>query len=235
MNKAISINKQGRLEVLSLQVPYAQDPTRLFHTLCENKTDSLLLESAEIDSKQDLQSLLIVDSAVRIVCEGHKVRYEALTTNGVNLLNIIAQNIAGDIEHTLTDKELVVQFEMPDDTLDEDSRLREASSFDALRLVQHSFDLSGLDKNAIFMGGLFAYDIVANFEPLGDANKANQCPDFVFYVAESLLVVDHQKESCDLQTTLFNHDDAELARIRGRITEISQQCENLKWYQRQRK
>ncbi|GAL18631.1 anthranilate synthase aminase component [Vibrio maritimus] len=78
------------------------------------------------------------------------------------------------------------------------------------------------------MGGLFAYDIVANFEPLGDAKQANQCPDFVFYVAESLLVVDHQKESCDLQTTLFNHDDAELARIRGRITEISQQCENLK-------
>jgi anthranilate synthase component 1 len=228
VNKAISINKQGRLEVLSLQVPYAQDPTRLFHTLCENKTDSLLLESAEIDSKQDLQSLLIVDSAVRIVCEGHKVRYEALTNNGVNLLHIIGQNLAVDIERTVTDNELVVQFAMPDDTLDEDSRLREASSFDALRLVQHSFDLTGLDKNAIFMGGLFAYDIVANFEPLGDADKANQCPDFVFYVAESLLVVDHQKGSCDLQTTLFNHDDAELARIRGRITEIYQQCENLK-------
>jgi anthranilate synthase component 1 len=228
VNKAISINKQGRLEVLSLQVPYAQDPTRLFHTLCENKTDSLLLESAEIDSKQDLQSLLIVDSAVRIVCEGHKVRYEALTNNGVNLLHIIGQNLAVDIERTVTDNELVVQFAMPDDTLDEDSRLREASSFDALRLVQHSFDLTGLDKNAIFMGGLFAYDIVANFEPLGDADKANQCPDFVFYVAESLLIVDHQKESCDLQTTLFNHDDAELARIRGRITEISQQCKNLK-------
>ncbi|MGR5286193.1 anthranilate synthase component 1 [Vibrio maritimus] len=228
MNKAISINKQGRLEVLSLQVPYAQDPTRLFHTLCENKTDSLLLESAEIDSKQDLQSLLIVDSAVRIVCEGHKVRYEALTNNGVNLLRVIAQNLTDDIERTVTDSELIVQFEMPDDTLDEDSRLREASSFDALRLVQHSFDLTGLDKNAIFMGGLFAYDIVANFEPLGDADKANQCPDFVFYVAESLLIVDHQKESCDLQTTLFNHDDAELARIRGRITEISQQCKNLK-------
>ncbi|MGX9517746.1 hypothetical protein ACWX0P_02605 [Vibrio mediterranei] len=39
MNKAITIKKQGRLEVLSLQVPYTQDPTRLFHTLCENKTE----------------------------------------------------------------------------------------------------------------------------------------------------------------------------------------------------
>ncbi|MFC5077367.1 Anthranilate synthase component 1 [Vibrio thalassae] len=227
MNKAITIKKQGCLEVLSLQVPYTQDPTRLFHTLCENKTDSLLLESAEIDSKQDLQSLLIVDSSVRIVCQGHHVRYEALTTNGVNLLNIIAQNISSDLEFTLTEQELNIQFANPDDTLDEDSRLREASTFDALRLVQHSFDLTGQDKNALFMGGLFAYDIVANFEPLGSATQSNQCPDFVFYVAESLLVVDHQKESCDLHTTLFNHDEKELARIRGRILEISQQCHEL--------
>ncbi len=208
-------------------MPYTQDPTRLFHTLCENKTDSLLLESAEIDSKQDLQSLLIVDSAVRIVCQGHHVRYEALTTNGVNLLNIVAQNISSDLEFTLTEQELNIQFAKPDDTLDEDSRLREASTFDALRLVQHSFDLTGQDKNALFMGGLFAYDIVANFEPLGSATQSNQCPDFVFYVAESLLVVDHQKETCDLHTTLFNHDENELARIRGRILEISQQCDEL--------
>ncbi|MFA0439765.1 anthranilate synthase component I [Vibrio sp. 10N.286.49.C2] len=228
MNKAITIQKQGRLEVLSLQVPYAKDPTKLFHTLCENKTDSLLLESAEIESKQDLQSLLIVDSAVRIVCEGHIVRYEALTTNGENLLEILAGNLSSDIRHILKPSELIVHFEMPNDQLDEDSRLREASSFDALRLVQHSFDITGLNKNAIFMGGLFAYDLVAQFEPLGDATQSNQCPDYVFYVAESLLVVDHQKKSCELQTTLFNHDDDELARIRKRMSDISTQCDNLK-------
>lgn len=52
MNKAIKIKTLGKLDVITASVPYTQDPTRLFHTLCESKTDSLLLESAEIDSKR---------------------------------------------------------------------------------------------------------------------------------------------------------------------------------------
>jgi anthranilate synthase component 1 len=227
VNKAINIKQKGQLEVLTLELPYAQDPTRLFYTLCNDKTDSLLLESAEIDSKQDLQSWLIVDSAVRIVCNEHKVTFRALTSNGKNLLKVIANNLVDALSTKLSQDELIVEFERPCDTLDEDSRLREASSFDALRLVQHSFDISGLDPNAIFMGGLFSYDMVANFEPLGNAAQSNQCPDYVFYVAESLLVVDHQKKNCTLQTSLFNSDADELARIQKRLSEISQQCENL--------
>ncbi|WP_117234592.1 anthranilate synthase component 1 [Vibrio maerlii] len=227
MNKAIQIENLGQLEVLKAAAPYTQDPTRLFHTLCENKTDSLLLESAEIDSKQDLKSLLIVDSAVRIVCFGHQVTMTALTANGQNLIAHLSQNIKAGVEHELTDNTLTLNFETPCDTLDEDSRLREASSFDALRLVQHSFDISEQDKHAVFIGGLFAYDLVANFEPLGDAKATNQCPDYVFYVAETLLVVDHQSESCDLQATVFSDSD-ETETLKARLAEIQQQCANLK-------
>jgi anthranilate synthase component 1 len=46
-------------------------------------------------------------------------------------------------------------------------------------------------------------------------------------VAESLLVVDHQKKNCTLQTSLFNSDANELARVQKRLSEISLQCENL--------
>ncbi len=144
MNKAIEIKNLGKLEVLTTSVPYTQDPTRLFHTLCENKTDSLLLESAEIDSKQDLKSLLIVDSAVRIVCYGHTVRMQALTGNGKNLLEHLSDNVRDDVSTQFDGENLTLEFEQPCETLDEDSRLREASSFDALRLVQHSFDLPNL-------------------------------------------------------------------------------------------
>ncbi|MGR5529843.1 anthranilate synthase component 1 [Vibrio alfacsensis] len=223
MNKTIEIQKLGQLNVLSASVPYTQDPTRLFHTLCENKTDSLLLESAEIDSKQDLKSLLIVDSAVRIVCHGHTVNMQALTGNGKNLLTHLSHNVRGDVTSEFDGKILTLKFTQPCDTLDEDSRLREASSFDALRLVQHSFDISEQDKNAIFLGGLFAYDLVANFEPLGHAEATNQCPDYVFYVAETLLVVDHQTESCHLQATLFV-DNSQKSALEARIEEISTLC-----------
>lgn len=227
MNKAIEIKKLGNIELIRSTAPYAQDPTQLFHTLCENKTDSLLLESAEIDSKQDLQSLLIVDSAVRIVCFGHTVTMTALTDNGKNLLSHLTHNINPNIEHTFNGSELVLEYSAPCNTLDEDSRLREASSFDALRLIQHSFDIAELHKHAIFIGGLFAYDLVANFEPLGDAAQSNQCPDYVFYVAETLLVVDHQKQSCELQAALFATDACK-PELTARIEEISAACANLK-------
>ncbi|MEF1254830.1 anthranilate synthase component 1 [Vibrio sp. M260112] len=227
MNKAIEIKKLGAIELLRTTAPYAEDPTQLFHTLCEHKSDSLLLESAEIDSKQDLQSLLIVDSAVRIVCFGHTVTMTALTENGKNLLTHLTNNIQANIEHSFDGNQLVLHFTTPCDTIDEDSRLREASSFDALRLIQHSFDIDSLHKHAIFIGGLFAYDLVANFEPLGDAEATNQCPDYVFYVAETLLVVDHQKQSCELQATLFA-DTSNPTQLEQRLDSIRQQCAELK-------
>lgn len=203
MNKAIEIKNPAQLEVIQTSIPYTQDPTALFHALCENKTDCLLLESAEIDSKQNLKSMLLIDAAVRITCLGHSVTFQALTDNGLALINVLKHNIIDTIPATLEGHSLTLNFEAPCNTLDEDSRLREASSFDALRLVQHSFDLTNQDPHAIFIGGLFAYDLVANFEPLGDAQQANQCPDYVFYVAETLMVVDHQAESCQLQATAF--------------------------------
>lgn len=223
MNKAITINALASVDVIHTQVPYAQDPTRLFHTLCENKTDSLLLESAEIDSKQNLKSLLIVDSAVRIVCYGHQVTMTALTDNGQALLRHIVKNIAPSIQFELLENCLTLTYSEPNNQLDEDSRLREASSFDALRLIQHSFYLANHDKYALFLGGLFAYDLVANFEPLGDAKVTNQCPDYVFYVAETLLIVDHQTQSCLLQATRFDSSSCTAA-IEKRLVEIAYAC-----------
>jgi len=224
VNKAIEIKTLAPLEVIETSIPYTQDPTALFHALCEDKTDCLLLESAEIDSKQNLKSLLLIDAAVRITCFGHTVTLQALTDNGKQLINILSQNVVEAIPATLEDSVLTLKFEAPCDTLDEDSRLREASSFDALRLVQHSFDLTNQDKHAIFMGGLFAYDLVANFEPLGDAQATNQCPDYVFYVAETLMVVDHQTETCQLQATAFCQSDAVKAALTERLAVITEQA-----------
>ncbi|PMH46617.1 anthranilate synthase component I [Vibrio sp. 10N.286.49.B3] len=227
MNKAIKIEKLGHVEVLYTDVPYAQDPTRLFHTLCENKRDSLLLESAEIDSKKDLKSLLLIDSAVRIICYGHEVTFQALTDNGRQLLAHLAMNIRDDVTMTYTPDNLALTFTAPNDLLDEDSRLREASSFDALRLVQHSFDLEGKDRHAIFLGGLFAYDLVANFESLGDAASNNQCPDYVFYLAETLMIVDHQQQSCTLQASIFEPTKSTTHELEQRLASISEQCQTL--------
>lgn len=87
---------------------------------------------------------------------------QALTNNGKHLLSHLTHNIHSNVAHSFDGQTLTLEFEAPCDTLDEDSRLREASSFDALRLVQHSFDLTEHQQHAVFLGGLFAYDMVAN-------------------------------------------------------------------------
>ncbi|SHO57236.1 anthranilate synthase component 1 [Vibrio quintilis] len=228
MNNTIHINTLGNIRLVTTSMPYHADPTVLFHTLCEKKTDSLLLESAEIDSKANLKSLLLIDAAVRITCTGHKVTFQALTENGQALISHLAKNIKADIQTGQTEQTLSLFFSAPDQTLDEDSRLRESSSFDALRLVQHSFDRTDLDRYAIFLGGVFAYDLVANFEPLGEVKGKNKCPDYVFYVAETLMIVDHQSQTCQVRGTLFNPVASTEEKVTARLEAITHQCKDLK-------
>ncbi len=50
---------------------------------------TLLLRSADIDSKDDLKSLLLVDSALRITALGDTVTIQALSGNGEALLTLL--------------------------------------------------------------------------------------------------------------------------------------------------
>ncbi|EFP96344.1 anthranilate synthase component 1 [Vibrio caribbeanicus] len=225
MNKAITINNLAGVECLTSVAPYTSDPTELFHALCNKKSDSLLLESAEIDSKENLQSLLVIDAALRIVCNGNSVTFTALSQNGVNVKNHIVQNIPSNISFSNGETALTINFPETSDDLDEDSRVKEPSVFDALRLVQHSFDTSDQHKHALFLGGLFAYDLVANFEPLGNTSQIDSCPDYVFYLAETLVTVDHQANTCDVQASLFINDTNERERLEQRVADIVKHCE----------
>ncbi|MDP1249813.1 anthranilate synthase component I, partial [Klebsiella pneumoniae] len=50
--------------------------------------------------------------------------------------------------------------------LDEDARLCSLSVFDAFRLLQELVSGPDNEREAMFFGGLFAYDLVAGFEDL---------------------------------------------------------------------
>ncbi len=69
------------LELLTCEGTYRDNPTALFHQLCGNRPATLLLESADIDSKDDLKSLLLIDSALRITALGDTVTIQALSGN----------------------------------------------------------------------------------------------------------------------------------------------------------
>ncbi|OEE79701.1 anthranilate synthase component I [Enterovibrio norvegicus FF-162] len=223
--------KQGELDVLSLDVPYVAAPTELYATVCQDRPYSLLLESAEVDSKQDLKSLMLIDAAVRIVCRGRTVELEAKTKNGRNVLSAVEAELSKqglDIESSRTHDLLLLHFAQENRTLDEDARLRQPSPFDALRIVQHAFNLDGHPDQALMIGGLFAYDLVAQFEPLPKVERGNNCPDYLFYVAETLLVIDHQRRHATLQGTQFGgSENAETYYdLSRRLQAIKESCIN---------
>ena len=218
---------QHQIKVLNLDVPYMADPTDAYFTLCGDSPCHLLLESAEVDSKQDLKSLLLIDAAVRIVCRGKEVILEALSDNGQRILHVLNSHLKSDIKAIYNADTLRLHFPTHVQTLDEDSRLRQTSSFDALRLIQHAFDTENHPRDALFIGGLFAYDLVADFEPLIAVDADNSCPDYIFYIAETLLIIDHQHQQAHLQATLFEHNTPSIADdLQHRLDTLKTRCLN---------
>lgn len=186
-------------------VAYYQDPTLIFQNLCHNQSNTLLLESAEISSKNSLKSLLLISAAVKITCEQQVLRFVALNPNGIPVLSAIKTRLEDQViihkdEPTL----LSIQFPKLNPNLDEDSKLQELTVLDGLRTITTLYKGSSIP---VFLGGLFSYDLVANFIPMENITLQDDgitCPDYCFYLAEQLLVIDHQLKQSELQSFCFN-------------------------------
>ncbi len=213
------------LQLLTATACYRDDPTALFHQLCGARPATLLLESAEVTSKQNLKSLLIIDSALRITALGQKVTIEALTRNGASLLALLDSALPVEVDIQVRPNGRELTFPVITAVQDEDSRLQALSVFDALRLLLKLVDSPVAEREAMFLGGLFAYDLVAGFENLPPLRHENRCPDFCFYLAETLLVLDHQNRTTRLQASLFTPDSAEHLRLSNRLEQISHQLQ----------
>ncbi|MFK5040463.1 anthranilate synthase component 1 [Glaesserella parasuis] len=211
------------IQTKEYHVDYCNDPIAIFATLCQNRQNTLLLESAEIQSKNSLKSLLLVDAALKISCQGQQVDFEALTLNGQGVLPYIAQQLQPICEISSFDTHhLSVKFSLPNPNLDEDSKLSAPSIFDGLRCLTTLYQHSDIP---IFLGGLFAYDLVTNFIPMENIQLKDDglsCPDYVFYLAENLLLIDHQTLSATLQTFCFHPKAAD-----GLNQSTVQICQNL--------
>ncbi len=151
------------LELLSSEGVYRENPTALFNQLCGARPATLLLESADIDSKNDLKSLLLVDSALRITAIGDTVTLSALTDNGAALLALLDEALPAGVENRRQPQGLELRFPPVSQLLDEDARLCSVSVFDTFRLLQTLVSVPENEREAMFFGGLFAYDLVAGF------------------------------------------------------------------------
>ena len=215
---------------LTEQANYQSDPLSVYQLLCHNKENNLLLESAEITQKHLLKSLLLTDAAVKIVCNGNTVTFSALTLNGQAALQFAVTHLQPHAQLTLTNDQQTLTAIFPDipTELDEKARLMAINPFESLRLFNR-LENSNNHHFAIFLGGAFAFDMIAMSEALPDVpDGENSCPDFVYYLAETLVVIDHEIKSTEIIANIFSAESAEIQaqvqqQLTTRVSDIKQQ------------
>jgi anthranilate synthase component I len=211
-----------QIEIIQKKAPYHPDPTMIFNHLCESRSETLLLETAEINKKKDLESIMIIDSAIRISSENNSVKLTPLSINGMEILLVLKEIIPKKIKIYEEKKNTILVFPQIEKDLDEDKKLFSLSVFDAFRLIIKTFENREKKSKAMFFGGLFSYDLISVFESLPKLKGNQKCSNFCFYLAETLLVLDHQKKTCLIQNSLFTKNTKEKKRIEERSVEIKQ-------------
>jgi len=212
-----ALKQPGSVMTLSKNIECHVDPVILFRSLAQQSrgNNRILLESSEIDSKQQLKSILMNRAALRIECFDQKVIIESLTSNGDNALDRLEALFETKVEHSARGRsQISLNYQPASSNIhfqqDEISRLKSETPIDSLRKINKAFLTQNNPSYAVFLCGLFAFDFIASFEELPDVPIAdNQCPDFVYYLAEELAIFDHQTSHINIYSNIFSGKDSE--------------------------
>lgn len=241
-NVASSQQTFARSHTLKAALAYHSDPLRLYQHITQDAPHTMLLESAEIDSKENLKSMVMTHAALMIRCDGYRLRFSALSDNGISLLSPIEQFFTARASQTQCQRDghnLVVTLQKDTELKDEDARLKSTSPLDGLRLFVKHIDCGAhTDSQSkpafkdLFLGGVLAYDLIDTVEPLPEApNGANDCPDYLFYLAETLILIDHKQKHAELITHNFSEGTEKHSVVTQALAEraenIRAQCEAL--------
>ena len=168
--------------------------------------DCVLLESADITTKASRTTVAVLEASARLTCWGGTVMAQALDAvdgsgPGADGLAALARLEAGLAEHVTDRRPGRLTLTLPtssddDPTIEERERLTALSTIEPLRLLARAeVDHPHLPLEA----GAFAFDYLSTFESLPEvAQGANTCPDYLFYDARIILVVDHPTQEATL-------------------------------------
>ena len=168
--------------------------------------DCVLLESADITTKASRTTVAVLEASARLTCWGGTVMAEALDAvdgggPGADGLAALARLEAGLAEHVTDRRPGRLTLSLPticddDPSIEERKRLTALSTIEPLRLLARAeVEHPHLPLEA----GAFAFDYLSTFESLPEvAQGANTCPDYLFYDARIILVVDHPTQEATL-------------------------------------
>ena len=188
-------------------------------------TNTVLLESADIASKQHLTTIAVLAASTQITCSGDSVTLKALdATDGPQALKAVAQCLSSAVTRQ-SDSELVLHLpSVAEDSAEEHARLRERSTMEPLRILT---DQVVAHPHLPLVAGAVAFDYLGTYESLPSvADGANTCPDYLFFNARIILVVDHPTGSCQLVGASFDAAQlsAQMDALEAAINELPAQA-----------
>ncbi len=198
--------------VLTRSVPYVADSGTLLEELAHaglvatigrrrpRPVDSVLLESVDIATKASRTTIAVLESSTRLTCQGQSVIVEPLPQAMADGRAALAHLRTALEEHVVLDApgrlEITIASAPDDSALEERARLTARSTIEPLRvLAARQVDHPHLP----LVAGVVAFDYLATFEALPEVTMgANTCPDYLFYDARVILVVDHPTREATL-------------------------------------
>ncbi|VAX77190.1 anthranilate synthase component 1 [Buchnera aphidicola] len=203
------------------RIRYHSDPAKVFYQLCQGRTNTLLLESSAVRNYEKIESKLIVDSALRITAINNIVTIQALSHNGSSLLPLLDSVVPSSMMVERTETRLNIRFLRHTISTDEEhQRLIQTSIFDCFRWIVQVIQGSLKEWKTLFLGGLFAYDLIHSFEDVPKNNHPSPCPDICFYLAESVITINHQHKTAVIQAYSFSSKSSERNRLCARIQQV---------------
>lgn len=196
---------EGQALALQRRLTVSPDRLALYAALADHgkRSDTLLLE------RSVGPSLLMDQAAVRIECHGQRALLTALSDNGRNVLDAVAKRLAERVAERTPDT-LTLDFPEPHG-VDARERLLAASPFDVVRAITGLASASPEEPFTLACLGVVAFDHVDMFESLpANAEDPLGFPNFLFWLAESLIVFDpgaRPRAVC----TAFGAEDPEAA------------------------
>jgi len=217
-----------RIPTLTRRIERAVPPLALFRALTDDgaQPHTVLLESAEPGSRRHEKSLLVVSAALSLTCTGRQVEVVALKAEAAFLLDALEAALPGfaarraGLHSTFTAPVLPA-------AVDDHERLSAASPLDVLRAVLRALQPERADlPESVFLTGLLSYDLAGAFEALPPPRRAGPAvPHYRFYLADQLVVVDHQQGRTEILAAVLGEDAAGYERARSALAHIVEAAE----------
>lgn len=213
---------QGQALALQRRLATTPDPLALYATLTNSgrRADTFLLE------RSVGPTLLMDQAAVRIECRGQEVTLFALSSGGEQVLaavrNGLVERVAASSQRSLT-----LRFPGPEGD-DAEARLLAPSPLDALRAVVGFVPASKEEPFTIAALGVVAFDQADLFETLpANAEDPLDFPDYVFWLAESLIVFEPGARPRVL-CTAFGANEAAYHDASRRLAALVERCDSVR-------